>query len=117
MSARSASNAVAGLFNFAAAPQSQGCFPRFQSRRRGTGSTAAARLQFTFDLLSGQLIDSALHAFTRVDQAAAKDVLPLLAPGDLLIRDLGYFALDAFAAIEGKRSFYLSRYRHGTLLD
>jgi hypothetical protein len=42
----------------------------------------------------------------------------LLRPGDLLIRDLGYFVLSVFAAIIERGAFFLSRYQYGTsLLD
>ena len=79
-------------------------------------STAAARLQFAFDLLGGSVVHCGLHAFTRPDQAAAQDIVPALLPGDLLIRDLGYFALDAFTAITQRQSFLLSRLRMDVLL-
>jgi hypothetical protein len=74
-------------------------------------SMASARMQFAFDLLSGSVVHCGLHAFTRPDQAAALDILPSLLPGDLLMRDLGYFTLEAFSAIAQRQSFFLSRLR------
>jgi hypothetical protein len=53
----------------------------FTGSSNQAGSTAAARLQFTFDLLSGHLIDTGLHSFTDVDQGAAQDILACLKPG------------------------------------
>jgi hypothetical protein len=79
-------------------------------------STASARMQFVFDLLEGHLVQCGLHSFTRPDQAAAQDVLDCLRPGDLLMRDLGYFALDAFQKIDHARAFFLSRLRYQTTL-
>lgn len=79
-------------------------------------STASARMQFAFDLLEGHLVHCGLHPFTRPDQAAAHDVLDCLRPGDLLMRDLGYFALEAFQKIDHARAFFLSRLRYQTAL-
>jgi hypothetical protein len=79
-------------------------------------STASARMQFAFDLLEGRLIHCGLHPFTRPDQAAAHDVLDCLRPGDLLMRDLGYFVLEAFEKIDRARAFFLSRLRYQTAL-
>lgn len=79
-------------------------------------STASARMQFAFDLLEGHLVHCGMHPFTRPDQAAAYDVLDCLRPGDLLIRDLGYFALEAFRKIDQTRAFFLSRLRYQTAL-
>ena len=91
----------------------KGAFPGSSNQR---SSHACARLQFTFDLLGGQLLHCRVDPFTRVDQAAAKDVLEHLEPGDLLIRDLGYFALDAFAALAAQGCYFLSRWRQATTL-
>lgn len=79
-------------------------------------SMASARMQFGFDLLEGRLVHCGLHAFTRPDQAAAHDILDCLRPGDLLLRDLGYFVLDAFQKIQQAGAFFLSRLRYHTTL-
>ncbi len=50
--------------------------------------------------------------FTRNDQRAASDILGLLRPGDLMLRDLGYFVLKTFRAITSCGAFFLSRFRH-----
>lgn len=88
-------------------------FPGSSNQR---ASNACARLQFTFDLLGGTLLHCRLDPFTRVDQAAAKDIIEHLKPGDLLIRDLGYFVLDAFASIASQGCYFLSRLRQATSL-
>ena len=73
--------------------------------------SAAVKIQAVYDLLAGRFLRFALGAFTRNDQAAAGDILSLLRPGDLLLRDLGFFALPVFRAIAGQGAFFLSRLR------
>jgi len=74
--------------------------------------SAAVKIQAVYDLLAGRFLRFALGPFTRNDQAAAGDVLSLLRPGDLLLRDLGFFALPVFRAIAAQGAFFLSRLRH-----
>jgi hypothetical protein len=55
-----------------------------------------------------------LSGFTRNDQAASADILDIVRSGDLVVRDLGYFALDVLAQIRTKSAHFLSRLHHGT---
>lgn len=77
---------------------------------------AALKLQFVCDLLHSQILHVSLSGFTRNDQAASPDILRLLQPGDLIIRDLGYFVLKVLEQISHQGAFFLSRYRHGVLI-
>jgi len=83
-------------------------FPGTRNQRKGY---AALKIQFITDLLSGQPLHLSLSGFTRNDQAAARDVLEVAAPGDLIIRDLGYFVLRAFQWIVELGAFFVSRCR------
>lgn len=74
---------------------------------------AAVKLQLVCDLLQSQVLHLSLSGFTRNDQAASPDILKLLRPGDLIIRDLGYFVLEVLEQIHLKGAFFLSRFRHG----
>jgi hypothetical protein len=65
------------------------------------------------DRLNATVVHCALSGFTRNDQAAAPDILAVTRPGDLILRDLGYFALPVLAAIEQKDAFFLSRFKQG----
>jgi DDE family transposase len=79
---------------------------------------AALKIQWIADLLQGSLISFSLSGFRRNDQAASPDILALLRPGDLVLRDLGYFCLEVLARIEALGAFFISRFRHGlTLTD
>lgn len=77
---------------------------------------ASIKIQFVCDLLSAKTLRLSLSGFTRNDQAASPDILPLLQPGDLIIRDLGYFVLKVLEKIDLAYAFFLTRYRHGVLL-
>jgi hypothetical protein len=77
---------------------------------------ASLKIQFVCDLLSAQTLHLSLSGFTRNDQAASPDILRILQPGDLIIRDLGYFVLSVLEKIDSAYAFFLTRYRHGVLL-
>lgn len=77
---------------------------------------ACVRIQGLFELISEQFLDFKITPFTRNDQAASGDLLPFLKPRDLVLRDLGYFSLKTFAAIEEMGAFFLSRWRYATCL-
>lgn len=74
---------------------------------------AGLRIQCVYELLTERFISFALSAFTRNDQASASDLLALLQPGDLVLRDLGYFTLKSFKGIAAKGAFFISRLRYG----
>ena len=86
-------------------------FPGSSNQRKK--KRAALKIQFIADILKGTLVQCSLSGFTRNDQAAAPDILPVAQCGDLIIRDLGYFALPVMAALGLKGSYFLSRYKHG----
>jgi hypothetical protein len=72
--------------------------------------SAQLKFQFTFDLLSGQWLQTDLGPACIPDQAAAPDILDtVIQSGDLIIRDLGYATLDTFDAIVKMGAFFLSR--------
>ena len=54
-----------------------------------------------------------MGSFTENDQGASGNIIKVLNPGDLIIRDLGYFVLKVFKAIGSVKAFFLSRYRYG----
>jgi hypothetical protein len=94
--------------------------PRHATAFPGSANARATfshiKLQLVCNLLEGRVEQATLSGFTRNDQRAAPDILGLLRPGDLVLRDLGYFVLSVFRAIADRGAFFLSRYRHDTTL-
>jgi hypothetical protein len=88
-----------------------GLFPGSSNQRQK--KRAALKIQFVADLLNATLVQCSLSGFTRNDQAASADILAVARRGDLVLRDLGYFALPVLAAIEAKGAFFLSRFKQG----
>ena len=70
---------------------------------------AGLRLQAVFDLVTGEPLHLDLTNYKRNDRTASHDIIPLLLPGDLLVRDLGYFAYVPLVAIVEQGADYLSR--------
>lgn len=73
------------------------------------GSTAGCKIDLCFDLLTGQTLINELHIATTQDKALGYELLEHLQANDLVLRDMGYFALAAFAHIEEKKAYWLSR--------
>lgn len=92
---------------------------RFPGPSNQTGKVQSClRIQCLYDVLTERFVWFYLSAFIRNDQAAAADVLALLKPNDLLMRDLGYFTLRPLKAITATGAFFVSRLRYGlTLFD
>lgn len=69
------------------------------------------KVQAVYELLTQRFVSFGLSGFTRNDQAAAHDILPLIQRGDLILRDLGYFVVETFQQIVQAGAFFLSRIR------
>ena len=87
-------------------------FPGSSNQRRRR--QAAVKVQLIGDLRQGTVHHLSLSSFRRNDQAAAPDILEIARRGDLILRDLGYWALHVFECLLFKGAFFLSRYRHDT---
>lgn len=85
------------------------------SNQRGA-KNGQLKIQAIYELLSQRFVSFGLSGFTRNDQAAACDVVPLIQPGDLVVRDLGYFVMESFQRIAQAGAFFLSRIRLDTTL-
>lgn len=75
---------------------------------------SSMRVQVVYGLSSGTFKEFSLGSFTDNDQGASGNILKLLKPGDLVIRDLGYFVLNVFKQVALAHAFFLSRYRYRT---
>ena len=81
------------------------------SRNQSGSQSAILKIQAVYDLLAEKMVDFSLSGYTRNGQAASPDILQLARAGDLIIRDLGYFALEVFKSLDNRGVFFLSRLR------
>ena len=88
-------------------------FPGSASQKCKNG--AALKIQWVCDLLSGSRVQMSWSGFRRNDQAAA-DILGVVRPGDLILRDLGFFSLPVLLPLQQRGAFFLSRFRHGVVV-
>lgn len=86
------------------------------SASQHTQRSAALKIQWICDLLSGSLVQLSLSSFRRNDQAASPDILRVVQKGDLVLRDLGYFCLPVLAQLHRLGACFLSRLRFGLLV-
>jgi hypothetical protein len=76
-------------------------------------SRAALKLHVLWDLKTGRL--EQLHVTDgRLSDAQGPVAVDQAAPGTLLVYDLGYFAVERFAALDRHQAYFLSRLQHGT---
>ncbi len=94
------------------APQLAGAFPG--SRNQRGADHGQLKIQALYDLLAQRFVAFRLSGFNRNDQAAARDVVDVLRPGDLVVRDLGYFVVASLRQIAQAGAFFLSRLRLDT---
>lgn len=73
------------------------------------GPTAGVKIDFAFDLLSGTIVSHSLQQATEQDKQIGKEVICEIRRGDLVLRDMGYFIIDEFTAIEKLGAFWLTR--------
>jgi hypothetical protein len=81
----------------------------FPAHGNGEGKTAGCKIDLAFDLLTGEPVSEALHLATEQDREIGKDLVDLIKPFDLILRDMGYFSSGEFSRIESLDAFWLSR--------
>ncbi|MBA2727486.1 MAG: IS4 family transposase [Parachlamydiaceae bacterium] len=79
----------------------------------GNASKSSLKLNFLIDIFNLKTTSLDLKSGNCSDKTFSKNINRWLKFGELLIRDLGYFSLDAFKSIEALGAFYLSRLQKG----
>lgn len=75
----------------------------------GLASQSSLKIDYIFDYLSEQIVDIKFCSGNIPDQALASSINSILKEDDLVIRDLGYYALVRIKEIEEKKAFFISR--------
>lgn len=76
---------------------------------------SAMKVSVDWDLVNGHLDGPHLADARRHDQALLGEHRPVQA-GELILRDLGYFNLDIFSALNQSQAYWLSYYKLGTVI-
>jgi hypothetical protein len=80
----------------------------------GGASKSSLKIDLIYELKHSILEKLTVSKGTIPDQKRAGQILDIIRKGDLIIRDLGYSAIDVFSKIAEKKAYYLSRFKHGT---
>ena len=75
----------------------------------GSASSATVKIDVIYELLHHRLHDLVVTDGRAADQGHAAAIVPHLRAGDLVIRDLGYFSLEALSQIATQQAWFLSR--------
>jgi DDE family transposase len=73
-------------------------------------TSGVLRIQAMFDLLTQSWVAFGLSSYRRNDQKASPDILPHLRKKDLVLRDLGYFAVVVLEQIAQLGAFFITRF-------
>lgn len=87
---------------------------QFPGNANGRGhALAVLKIQCIYDVLAERFVQWYLTSFRVNDQQAAADILTVVQRDDLVIRDLGYFSLEALHQMAERGVFFLSRLWQG----
>ena len=81
----------------------------FPGHGNGVGRTAGFKLDLAFDLLTGSTLSQTFTHGTHQDKSLGKYLLNQIKPGDLVVRDMGYFVTESFKLIGEMSAFWLTR--------
>lgn len=82
----------------------------------GVSSKSAACIQYEYDLKTGSILDLNITPANRPDGRDAQETKDKVMPGDLVIRDLGYYATDVMAKFINTGAFVISKLNTRTLV-
>ncbi|MCP8971387.1 IS4 family transposase [Ectobacillus ponti] len=80
----------------------------------GGGSEAGVKIQLEYELLSGTFLELEANHGVSSDAKYGQTRIATLQPGDLVLRDLGYYYIADLERITEKGAYYISRIRWNT---
>ncbi|WP_058305779.1 IS4 family transposase [Gracilibacillus massiliensis] len=81
----------------------------FHVPQREPHQESGAKIQLEYELLSGQFIHTLLQEMRASDQDMASQLASTILPGDLILRDLGYFSGEHLQKIDQEGGYYITR--------
>jgi hypothetical protein len=85
----------------------------FSGVKNGHSTVCNARVQGVYDILSAGFIQYSIDPYSRNDLVAALDFLPQ--PGDLVLKDRGYYKPEAIRSCIEQKADCIFRYKHPTI--
>lgn len=70
---------------------------------------ACAAIQLEYDVLNKKIHCLSISSARESDKTVADQRMACIEPGDLILRDLGYYSTDSYLKIEQRNAFYISR--------
>jgi hypothetical protein len=89
-------------------------FEVFSGVKNAHTAVCNARIQGIYDLISGRFIHFSIDPYSKNDQAATMEIP--VQPGDLILRDRGYFRIQVIAEHKRAGADSINRYKHPTVL-
>jgi hypothetical protein len=78
----------------------------------GSASKSGMKLQLMLDYKSGKYEEIVIDEGISADQSYIKEAVKLIGKGELLIYDLGYFAINPMIDLGERGAYFLSRFNH-----
>jgi hypothetical protein len=77
----------------------------------GNSSKSSVKIDYIFDYLTEKFVSLEFLPGNIPDQSLANRIISILEKKDLIIRDLGYYALQKFKEIEQLSAYFISRHK------
>lgn len=79
------------------------------SRNQFDKNVSVARIQLCVDIKNGDYVNFGVNSYRDNDHSYASNIIALLKPNDLVLRDLGYASYDSFMKISEEKAYYIAR--------
>jgi hypothetical protein len=83
------------------------------SRNQMGREYATLKIQVVYEVIRRNFLRFEITNFRKNDQGFSCRILDIVRPGDLILRDLGYFVLGVFKGLKDKGVSFISRLRQG----
>ena len=81
------------------------------SRNNREKNHAILKIQTTYEVIKRRFIRFKMTNFRKNDQGYSPEITEIAKPGDLVIRDLGYFVIEVFKKLQNKGVEFITRIR------
>jgi len=81
----------------------------FPGHGNSKSASAGCKVDLSFDLLTGLPIHQVMDKATTQDKVLGKELVDMVQPNDLVLRDMGYFSVKEFIRIDKKGAYWQSR--------